>query len=273
MKINEEIITSRKNPKITFAASLSDKKEREKNRLFKTDGKKLAKELFDRGITPETVFIKESSAGALLPEFEGTKGCDAYIISDGAFDKISEEKSPDGIICIVKYLDNFRKINTIEKDGALSDEWKNGKILLLQSIRDPGNFGTIIRSAAAFGVTRVIASGDCADVYNPKTLRASMGAMFGVKVDMVDDLGRAVEMLKGLKRRVFATALDREAVKLGSFELSPTDCFVIGNEGHGLSEDIIGKCDGSVFIPMTNGAESLNAAAAATVVLWETFKV
>ena len=273
MKINEEKITSRKNPKIVFAASLEDKKNREKSRLFKTDGKKLAKEIFSRGITPETVFIKESAAETMLPEFEGAPDCDAYIISDGAFDKISEEKSPDGIICIVKYLDNFRKINTIEKNGALFDEWKNDKILLLQSIRDPGNFGTIIRSAAAFGVTRVIAGDDCADLYNPKTLRASMGAIFGVKIDIVDDLLRAVEILRESKRRVFATALDRDAEKLGSFKLLPTDCFVIGNEGHGLSPEIIAKCDKSVFIPMTNGAESLNAAAAAAVVLWETFKL
>lgn len=273
MKINEEKITSRKNPKIIFAASLSEKKEREKNRLFRTDGKKLAGELFSRGIIPETVFIKESAADEILAEFRGAPDCDAYIISDGAFEKISEEKSPDGIICIVKYLDNFGKINTIEKNGGIADGWKNDKILLLQAIRDPGNFGTILRSAAAFGVTRVIASADCADIYNPKTLRASMGALFGVKIDVVDDLGRAVELLKGLKRRVFATALDRKAVKLGSFELKNSDCFVIGNEGHGLSGDIIERCDGSVFIPMTEGAESLNAAAAAAVVLWESFKV
>ena len=268
MIIKKEIITSKSNPSVGFLSSLSEKKYREKHGLFRTDGVKLARELLERGITPETVYVKESLADKMLTSFGGFSS-EAIILSDALFDRVSEEKSPEGIICVIKHLDNLKKIATIYNSKEFPQGWEGDRIMLLESLRDPGNLGTVIRSATALSMERLIISSDCADLYNPKTVRASMGTLFGMKIDVVDSLPRAAEMLKGLGRRVYAAALDREAVGLDGLTLKATDCFAVGNEGHGLSAEMLEASTGKVFIPITEGAESLNAAAAAAILLWE----
>ena len=266
MDIKKDIITSKSNPGVTLAASLSEKKYRDRYGLFKTDGFKLAEELLSKGIVPETVYISERSI-----EKAKKLNCEtaATVLSDSLFERFSEEKSPEGIICIVKHLDNLRKIVTIDNSGVCPGGWEHGRIMLLESIRDPGNLGTVIRSAAALSVDRLIISEDCADVYNGKTVRATMGALFGMKIDRVDSLENAVVLLKNQGRRVFAAALDRTAVGLDEMKLESGDCFIIGNEGHGLSSEVLEASTSRVFIPMETGSESLNAAAAAAIILWE----
>ena len=145
------------------------------------------------------------------------------------------------------------------------------RVLLLESVRDPQNVGAIIRAAAAFSVDRIVMSRDCADIYNQKAVRASMGALFSMKIDRVDSVSDAICALRGGGRRVFAAALDREAQRLGDLGILPGDCVVIGNEGHGLTKEVIDASTGSVYIPMSDGVESLNAATAAAVLCWEFF--
>jgi len=268
MIIKKETITSKSNPSVGFLSSLSEKKYRERYGMFRTDGIKLARELLERGITPETLYIKESSADKIIAELAGFSS-EAVILSDALFDRVSEEKSPEGVICIIKHLDNLKKIATIYNSEDFPQGWRTDRIMLLESLRDPGNLGTVIRSAAALSMERLIISADSAELYNPKTVRASMGTLFGMNIDIVDSLPRAAETLKVLGRRVFAAALDREAVGLDSLTLRETDCFAVGNEGHGLSEELLEVSTGKVFIPITEGAESLNAAAAAAILLWE----
>lgn len=269
MKIKSEVITSRQNPSVRLAASLSEKKYRDEYKLFRTDGIKLAQEVFSRGIIPEAVLLRESSVSRVMSLVGDTPECDATVIADSTFDKISDEKSPEGIICIIKHLDNLRKIATINKCDTFSQEIKGERIMLLESIRDPGNIGTVIRSASALGCDRLVLSDDCADVYNPKTVRASMGAILGLKIDRVDSLCRTIELLREQGRSVYAAALDHTAVGLDALSISGSDCFVVGNEGHGLSKQVLEACNKSVFIPITSGAESLNAAIAAAIILWE----
>ena len=143
----------------------------------------------------------------------------------------------------------------------------------MESVRDPLNVGAIIRASAAFGVDRVVLSDDCADVYNSKVIRASMGNLFGVRVDRVSDMQAAVAQLRSNGRRVFAAALESDAHRLGELEIKAGDCVIIGNEGHGLDKNTIEGCDGTVYIPMADGVESLNAATAAAVLSWEFFGV
>ena len=141
--------------------------------------------------------------------------------------------------------------------------------MLLESVRDPSNVGAIIRSAAALGVDRLILSEDCADIYHPKAVRASMGTVFNQKIDRVADLKEVIKGLRESGRRVYAAALDASAEILGSFEKRGGDCIVIGNEGHGLSEETVAACSKSVMIPMCDRAESFNAAVAASILMWE----
>lgn len=144
--------------------------------------------------------------------------------------------------------------------------------MLLESVRDPGNLGTIIRSASAFGVDRLIISEDCADLYNAKTVRASMGTVFRQHIDRVENMPCAIRALRDSGRTIYAAALDSSALRLGEASLNSRDGIVIGNEGHGLSAETIDACSRCLFIPMAEGTESLNAAMAATVCLWEMYR-
>lgn len=268
MRFRDEIITSKSNPTIMRVRSLTEKKYRDEYGLFRTDGVKLAIELFSHGIVPELVLLKESSKEKVLSRIgEKFPDCDAVVLSDAVFDRVSEEKSPEGIICEVKHLDNHGKIATINKDTLFLHV--NERTILLESVRDPGNLGTVIRSAAALGANSIIISSDCADIYNPKTVRASMGAIFGINVLTSEDLALTVTELRKVGRKVFAAALDRNAMALDRVRLEEGDCFVVGNEGHGLSQAVLDVCDAKVFIPISVGAESLNAAIAASILLWE----
>lgn len=268
MRFRDEIITSKSNPTVMRVRSLTEKKYRDEYGLFRTDGVKLAVELFSHGIVPELVLLKESSKEKVLSRIgEKFPDCDAVVLSDAVFDRVSEEKSPEGIICEVKHLDNHGKIATINKDTLFLHV--NERTILLESVRDPGNLGTVIRSAAALGANSIIISSDCADIYNPKTVRASMGAIFGINVLTSEDLALTVTELRKVGRKVFAAALDRNAMALDRVRLEEGDCFVVGNEGHGLSQAVLDVCDAKVFIPISVGAESLNAAIAASILLWE----
>ena len=275
----EEIITSRQNRQVVRLVKLTDRKYRDAEQAFRFDGIKLLCEALANGVRIETVFLRASSADRLAERAETLGGYRAalealprVILEDTLFDRVSEEKSPDGVICVAKYIDKIRKIITINNIGEKSGQDFPGateRLCLLESVRDPSNIGAVIRSAAALGADRMVLSADCADLYNPKTVRASMGTLFRMRIDRTDDLPGYIRLLCKTGRRVFAAALDAEAVKLGSFTPEPGDCAVIGNEGHGLSPQVLNACSQTVYIPMREGVESLNAAVAASLFLWE----
>ena len=146
-----------------------------------------------------------------------------------------------------------------------------GRVLLLESVRDPGNLGTVIRTARAFGIDTLVLSADCADIYNPRTIRAAMGTLFSQCIYVVEDLVGLVRTL-ATDRSVYAAALDAGAARLGEVQFGVRDAVVIGNEGHGLSPELIAACTRSIYIPMEPGVESLNAGVAASVLLWELYR-
>lgn len=267
-----DIITSRSNQLIVKIGKLEDKKHRDAEGLFRFDGVKLFIEAITFGVAPEYVFIKESREKSLVETLTdklcglSDKTIEYILVGDSAFEKMTDEKAPDGIIFCGKYLDKLHKSIKISNENL---ELSSGRLLMLESVRDPGNLGTILRCAAAFGISQIVMTDDCADIYNPKTIRASMGALFKVSTLKTDDLPDTVRKIKDSGRRVFATALNSGAMKLGQFEISDTDVFLVGNEGHGLSAEAIEASSGRVFIPMTVGTESLNAAVAAALCMWE----
>ena len=275
MKIAEEIITSRQNRIVVDAVKLCDKKARENACLFRFDGCKLFEEALKKGVEIARVLLCESKADGLLikakEHSEKLDGAVISVLSDDVFAKVSEENAPEGIICIAKYPDNhIRKAALEELELVASD--KSRRIMLLESVRDPGNMGTIIRSAAAFGVDTLIISRDCADIYNPKTVRGAMGALFKMNILVLDDIACAVNILKSKDRRVYAAALDKTAARLNEVEFDTSDAVVIGNEGHGLSKNTVNACTRSLYIPMEEGSESLNAAIAASVIMWNMYR-
>ena len=132
--------------------------------------------------------------------------------------------------------------------------------------------GTVIRTALAFGIDEVILSDDCADIYNEKTIRATMGCLFSQRITVCSDTVQAINTLKDEGFSVYATALRQGSVKLDEISCNEKTVFIIGNEGHGLSDEIINASTSPLIIPMPGGAESLNAAVASTVLIWEMYK-
>lgn len=267
--MSREIITSRQNPTVKLVCSLDRKKERDKTGLFRFDGVKLLSEATEKGVDIQFAVVDESRAASLEKSLAGVDR--VIVVPSELFMKMSEEKSPEGVITVAKALDKINKIATINNKGqnfALPDS--SERVLLLESVRDPGNLGTVVRTAAALGIDRLVISSDCADLYNPKTIRAAMGALFTMKIDVVEgDMSEYIGALRAAGRRVFGAALHTDALTLGEFEVDRRDVFVIGNEGHGLTDGIKNACDACVLIPMREGSESLNAAMAAGIFMWE----
>ena len=272
MAYTGEIITSSQNKYVSLARALSERKQRQKNSLYRFDGIKLMCEAVKKGVEIEFLLISEGAcetvserARALYSIELSALNCKVILLSDSVFEKISEENAPEGVITVAKY-DRAKHTEAAEiKIG------QNENILILESVRDPQNVGAILRTAAAFSVDRVIMGKDCADIYSSKTVRASMGAVFSMRIDRVESVPEAIGSLRAQGRRVFAAALDERAERLGKAEFSRGDCVVIGNEGHGLTKSTLEASDASVYIPMADGVESLNAAVAASVLMWEFF--
>ena len=139
--------------------------------------------------------------------------------------------------------------------------------ILLENVQDPGNVGTVIRTAAAMGVKTVILCGACADVYSPKTARATMGAIFSQRIVRLS-AAEAAALAADRGMKLYGAALSPRAKDIRELELKNA-VVAIGSEGRGLSEELLGLCDGELIIPMAPGSESLNAAVAASIVLWE----
>ncbi len=273
MKICKEIISSRNNELVKWAASLFLKKYRDQERTFIVEGKKLSFEAIDAGLDIICVFVAESKKDLYFSELEkraeykSLSNAALYILSDSAFDKISSEKSPQGIILAIKYLDFFREVDIIYKEDVFLKEKE--RAIILSSVRDPQNLGSVIRSAAAFGADHIILSSDSADIYNPKTVRAAMGSMFKLSVTYVKNLVQTITELREAGRRVFSAELNPMALSLPDIDVLQSDVFVIGNEGHGVSAEVSSASDSSVYIPISDKAESLNAAVAAGIFMWE----
>ena len=275
MKKDREIITSRQNESVKAVRALADKKGRARSGLFRFDGIKLFRDALGRADI-FTVVLREPMSVAVSAEVQGglSRGEISedrlLFVSESVFNTISEESSPEGIITVARQLDDLHA----GFEPCKTEELSGKRLLLVESIRDPGNLGTVMRSCGALGIDTLILSDDCADIYNPKTVRSSMGALFRLPTVTVkrDDMPRLVTSLRQGGRRVFAAALRENAFRIGELTLKAGDCFVIGNEGHGLSDTLIDACDGAAIIPMTEGSESLNAAAAAAICIWETVR-
>lgn len=273
-----EIITSRQNPTVKRLCALLEKKSRRRERLFRFDGIKLLYEAATKGVDIEMIVVSEGIDEDVLARIRALVECGSIArekiiyVSEQVFEKMSEESAPEGVITVARFIDEgHREIADVEDYRIERME----RILLAESLRDPGNLGTVIRTSAALGIDRLIITDDCADLYNPKTVRAAMGGLFSLKIDVVRtaELPTLMRALESDGRRIYAAALTDNAQSIGDIELSRGDAFLIGNEGHGLSEQAILAASGVAIIPMTEGSESLNAAAAAAICIWETVRV
>ncbi|UJP05214.1 MAG: RNA methyltransferase [Nitrosomonas sp.] len=249
------IITSRNHPLIKQLIKLeSSAAYRRKTGLTLLDGEHLLQAYLAEAGVPQLVIMTQSYAeqNGYAPLAGGT--CKTATVSDALFQLFSPVKTPAGILGLI----------AIPKPGQLFGE-KIRYSVLLEDIQDPGNLGSIIRSAAAAGVEDVYLSKHCADAWSPKTLRAAMGAHFLLRMHELCNLPQVAQEFPGT---VIATALGA-SVSLYEAVLTGAVAFAFGNEGAGLSDDLLQTVAAVVAIPMPGKTESLNVAAAAAICLFE----
>jgi len=246
-----EYITSRHNPVIIDSVKLlSDTKYRKEAGLIAAEGTKLLSDAIDSGADIKLIIASED----LEPDLPEVADARVILIPEKLFGAISTQKNPQGAIFFCtrpKTLGELRRGNYVVLDG----------------LQDPGNVGTVIRTAAALGIGGVVICGASADPFGPKAVRASMGAVFRIPVHIMnpDDLRRECERA-GI--RLLAAMPAGEAIDIRKVG-NEAAAIVIGSEGSGVSDELKSICGGMVTIPMAKGTESLNAAAAAAVILWE----
>jgi len=250
--VEREIITSKANPLLTRVRKLNSRRSfRREEGAFAAEGPKLLLEALRWGAELEAVI---AASGVDLPELPARAR--VAEVSDDLLRSISDTESPQGVVFICK-----------GKDLTIPDRLEGRRYLLLDGVQDPGNVGTIWRAADAFGADGLILCSGCADPWNPKTVRATMGAVFRLPV-YEGGLETAAEKLRRGGMPLYATALREDTVDVRSVPLERA-AVVIGSEGRGVSRQALDLCEKTIGIPMRARCESLNAAVAAAVVLWE----
>lgn len=255
-------ITSRNNEKIKNAAKLcAESSYRKKTGLFFLEGLRLCCDAAENGVHPEEVFVTENAMVKYASELELllTSGSDCYIITEEIASKLSDTKNNQGVFCVCKTLDKFSNIDKINY---------NGIYIAMENIQTPDNLGAAARTAEALGLDGIIVSGGC-DIYNPKALRAAMGSLLRLDVFSVSDLPAFIEKCNENGMNTYAAVPDSSALPVTQIDKTKGIVCVVGNEGNGLTEKTISSCSSSVTIPMKGRAESLNAAAAACMIMWE----
>lgn len=247
-----ERITSLKNPKIILWRFLKERKGRRETGCFLAEGRKMVEEALHSAFPVEALLVDEKRA----TEFSLPPHIPVYALPENVLAAVCDTKTPQGIAAVVR----------ISLGAQLGR-----RLVALDAVQDPGNVGTIIRTADAAGLDGVLLSDQCADVFSPKTLRATMGSIFRMPIQVTDDLPAALLQLREKGCSVISSQLDGEPF----YQRSPVGerfCLIIGNEGNGISDAVKATATHRVKLPMRGGAESLNAAIAAGIMMYDLMK-
>lgn len=240
-----EKITSMHNPRVQAWRSLKSKSGREEQKAFLVEGFKSVEEALKSSFELLALLVRE---GTPLPAWAGADS--AYEIPEHLMAAVCDTKTPQGIAAVMR----------------LKKQRVTGKRLIaLDGVQDPGNVGTIIRTADAAGLDGVLLSSQCADPFSPKVLRASMGSVFHLPLEETPDLAAR---LASLSMPVLASRLDGDPFFQAIRSLPDSWCLIIGNEGNGISESVTRVSTHRVRLPMHGEAESLNAAVAAGIMMY-----
>ena len=182
-----------------------------------------------------------------------------YLVSEQVIKKLSSTKTPQNIIGVVKSITNQDLESIISKDDV--------RLIILDNVNDPGNLGTIIRTAAALGIDAVISSIETVDYYNDKVLRATQGAIFKIPL-FKGDLIEIIKKLKANNLIIYGTSLE-SSIAVNNVEKCNKIGIVVGNEAQGVSCEVLDLCNQNIILPMKNDVESLNVSIAAAILMWE----
>ena len=244
------LITSLDNDRIKGYIKLKDRKYRKKTNTFIVEGRHLVLEAYKAGKIIELILEKDEVLPLDLP---------IVYVTNEIISRISEMDTPSTVMALCR-MDEEKEVT-------------GDKILMLDGIQDPGNLGTIIRSALAFNVDTIVMSPECVDLYNPKVIRSTQGMMFNINIVRCE-LEPVIENLKSREIPVYGTRVEygldvstlkeKDRIKYG---------LIMGNEGQGVRREILEMCDRYIFIDMNEKVESLNVSVAASIVLYELNKV
>ena len=254
-----QLIRSRENIYVRQLDSLLRyRKTREESGLFVLEGTRLCLDALLAGLRPRSVLLTPRAL-AKTPELTAlTQAAPKTIwLEESLAGRISNTKTTQGVFALFE-----------QPPPAKPEISPRGRYLLLHMVRDPGNLGGILRTAAALGADAAFLCG-CAEVYSPKTLRSSMGGVFRLPIAYTESICEQISSLRKAGVRVFAGALGEDARPPSCLGEPGGKAVLIGNEGDGLPEEVTSACTASVVIPMQGGTQSLNAAMAAGILLWE----
>lgn len=259
-------ITSGANQNIKWLKSLAKKKERWKEHCFIIEGVRSVEQILGSDYEIECLVYSDSlektERGAALTAALASSKYRVIEIADKLFREISETEEPQWVLAVAKF--GFKTLNQ-----ALIE--KANFFVLLDRVQDPGNMGTIIRTGEAFGANGIIVTDGCVDVYNQKTVRSTMGAILQIPIIHYKDIKTAIQELKANGIKLISSSLNTQNY-LYNIDLKADLALVIGNEGSGISDEIISQSDELAKIPMLGEAESLNAGVASGVFMYEVLR-
>ena len=235
------IIASLNNSKVKACSKLKEKKFRDEENSFLIEGDHLVECALNYGVVKEIITTDENYKIPHIP---------VYYVTSSVMKKLSNQVTGTNIIAVCQKIPE-RQIQ--------------GNVCLLDNIQDPGNLGTIIRSAKAFGIDTLVLSLDTVDLYNDKVIRASEGLLFGLNI-IKSDLKTIIKKLKENNYKIYGTNC-KEGLELKKVNFAPLSAIIIGNEGRGMGHDLISLCDEMIHIKIDG--ESLNAAVAASIIFYE----
>ncbi|WP_317344534.1 23S rRNA (guanosine(2251)-2'-O)-methyltransferase RlmB [Faecalimonas umbilicata] len=254
------MITSTSNARVKELVQLQKKsKVRNEQGVFLVEGVKMYQEIPQEQLVK--VYVSETFADKQKEEINRLKDRRKLeYLSDHVFQYVSDTKTPQGILCVVR-----------QSTYCLEDilEAEDAHLLVLDNLQDPGNLGTILRTAEGAGVTGIIISKESVDIYNPKVIRSTMGSIYRVPFVYVEDLKEAIAKVKAYGIFTYAAHLDGKN-SYDKEDYTKKTAFLIGNEGNGLRKEIADLADTWIRIPMQGQVESLNAAIATSVLMFET---
>lgn len=257
--MNKKYITSVQNASIKLAKELLKKKAaRKKHGLFIVEGIRAVKEI-PNNITIQTLLVSDTIEEKM---YEMIQAKEVLVMPENLFQTLSDTTTPQGIMAIVQKVD-------VPLSELIMQE---GPYLLLENLQDPGNLGTIIRTAHAFNFKGIFMTKGCVDLYSPKVVRSTMSSLFYMPIIMDGEIEDYIDYLKSNGKKIYTTALNEKAQWIQEIQFDNNMILVIGNEGNGVSDYCLEHTDYTMMIPMPGGAESLNASVATAVCMYEVIR-
>lgn len=256
----KDVISSISNPQMKNLFLLQKKpKARKEQGLFVIEGLRMFEEAKEAGIVHKAYATEEFFQEKTAHQADYFKGLNCELVSTSVFKEVSDTKTPQGIMATVRTTE-YSLEDILKDDRAY--------LLLLEDIRDPGNLGTIIRTAEGAGITGIISNKSCVDLYNPKVVRSTMGSIYRMPYYQAKNFAEVLREVKAQGIEIFAAHLQGRVYDTeGSF--TGKCAFLIGNEANGLSNESSKLADTWIRIPMAGKVESLNAAVAAAILMYE----